>query len=234
MEKSFNNVAESLKRVQNEIGEAVVKFNRDPMSVRLMAVTKTVPPEYVNLAISRGVNLLGENKAQELLAKYDQYDKDGVDIHFIGHLQSNKVRQIIDKVSVIQSVDRISLAQEINEQAAKIHKIIDILIEVNIGGEDSKSGVSPNELEDLLHKIEDLPNIKTKGLMTIPPICDDTIQIERYFYNMQQLIVDIRAKNIDNVSMDILSMGMSGDFVPAIKYGANIIRVGTAIFGSRY
>lgn len=233
MEKSYSSVPENLKRVQNEIGEAIVRYNRDADSVRLMAVTKTVPPEAVNTAIANGITLLGENKAQELLAKYDAYDKDGVDIHFIGHLQSNKVKQIIGKVCMIQSVDRLGLAEEISSWATKSCKDIDALIEVNIGGEGTKSGTEPERLEELLQQISVLPHIKVKGLMVIPPICDNMQQTERFFYRIRELQVDMRAKNIDNVSMDILSMGMSGDFIPAIKHGSNIIRVGTAIFGGR-
>lgn len=233
MEKSYYNVSENLKRVLDEINEAVVKYNRKPETVRLMVVTKTVPAEIVNEAVALGVDLIGENKAQELLDKYDAYDKDKLDIHFIGHLQSNKARQIIDKVSLIQSVDRTSLAREIDAQAKKHSLTAKILIEVNIGGEKSKSGVSPDALEELLLSVATLDNIRAEGLMTIPPVCDNILQIEQYFYRMQQLLVDMRAKNIDNVSMDVLSMGMSGDFIPAIKHGANIIRVGTAIFGKR-
>lgn len=232
MEKSYSGVAENLKRVRYEIGEAVIRYDRDPDSVRLMAVTKTVPPDVVNKAVSLGADLLGENKAQELLAKYDIYDKKA-EIHFIGHLQSNKVRQIIDKVIMIQSVDRMSLAREISAQAGKAGVTTGILVEVNIGGEDSKSGVGPEKLEDLLREIAPLPFIKVRGLMAIPPFCDDIAQIERYFYAMRQLHVDMSAKNIDNVDMDILSMGMSGDYVPAIKHGSNIVRVGSAIFGAR-
>lgn len=233
MEKTPSSIAENLKRVRFEISEAAEKYGRGADGVKLMAVTKTVPIETVKEAVALGVDLLGENKAQELLSKFDGYDDNGVQIHFIGHLQSNKVRQIIDKVQMIHSVDRLSLAKEISSQAEKSGKNMDILVEVNIGGEASKSGVEPENLENLLYEISKLPYLATKGLMTIPPICDNIKQIEQYFYSMQQLFVDMRAKNIDNVSMDVLSMGMSGDFVPAIKYGSNIIRVGTAIFGSR-
>lgn len=233
MEKPYSNIAENLKRIRYEINEAAAKYDRDLSSVRLMAVTKTVPPEIVNEAILLGVDLLGENKAQELLSKYGEYNKQNAEIHFIGHLQSNKARQIIDKVSMIQSVDRVSLAKEIDAQARKTGKIMDVLLEVNVGGEASKSGVSPENLEKLALEIAGFESIKIKGLMTIPPFSDNNLQIERFFYAMRQLQVDIRAKNIDNVSVDILSMGMSGDYIPAIKHGANIIRIGTAIFGLR-
>jgi pyridoxal phosphate enzyme (YggS family) len=233
MEKSYNNIAENLKRLRFEIGESAVKYGRGQDDVKLMAVIKTIPSEAVNEAVALGVSLLGENKAQELLQKYNSYEKNGVDIHFIGHLQSNKVRQVIGKVSMIESVDSASLAREIDRQAQKNGVKTDVLIEVNIGGEASKFGVLPQHLEALLAEISKMPGIRVKGLMTIPPFDVGILQTEKYFSAMQELFVDIRGKNIDNVSMDVLSMGMSGDFKEAIKHGSNIIRIGTALFGER-
>jgi len=233
MEKSYSNISENLKRIRFEIGESIQKYGRDEDDVKLMAVTKTVPPEAVNEAIALGVRLLGESKAQELLNKYDSYDKQGVAIHFIGHLQSNKVRQIIGKVSMVESVDSVSLAREIDRQAQKNSIKTDVLIEVNIGGEASKFGVLPQHLESLLAELSKMPYISVKGLMAIPPFSDDVVQTEKYFSAMHELFVDIRGKNIDNVSMDVLSMGMSGDFKEAIKHGSNVIRIGTALFGAR-
>jgi pyridoxal phosphate enzyme (YggS family) len=230
MEKPYSRIAENLKAVMFNISEAAARAGRQPDSVRLMAVTKTVPAVFVNEAIAQGVRLLGENRAQELREKYDDYDKTGVEIHFIGHLQSNKTRQIIDKVAMIQSLDRLSLAKEIDSQAKKPMRV---LIEVNIGGEASKSGVAPERLEELLHGVSGFRNIKVEGLMTIPPISDDLRVTERYFHKMQELWLDIKAKKIDNVNMEILSMGMSDDYTAAIKHGSNIVRVGTAIFGRR-
>jgi len=233
MEKLYGNISENLKRIQFEINESIQRYGRGQDSVKLMAVTKTIPPQAVNEAISLGVDLLGESKAQELQAKYASYNKKGVEIHFIGHLQSNKVRQVIDKISMIESVDSVSLAREIDKQAQKNSSKMDVLIEVNIGGEASKFGVSPQHLEALLTEISSLPNTRVKGLMTIPPFSDDILQTEKYFSDMRELFVDIRGKNIDNVSMDVLSMGMSGDYKEAIKHGSNIIRIGTALFGTR-
>jgi pyridoxal phosphate enzyme (YggS family) len=234
MERPYSSVAENLKAVLFNIGEAAAKAGRPPDSVRLMAVTKTVPAKTVNEAISLGIRLLGENRAQELCEKYDKYAKTGVEIHFIGHLQGNKARQIVDKVDMIQSLDRISLAKEIDTQAQKAGKTMRALIEVNIGGEASKSGVAPEGLEELLHEVSRFKSVRVEGLMTIPPVCGSTLDSERYFHKMQELWLDIQAKKIDNVIMEYLSMGMSDDYAAAIKHGANIVRVGTAIFGSRH
>ena len=233
MEESYNNVLENIRRISDEIAKAAARFNRNPKDIRLMAVTKTVSAEFVNLAVESGITLLGESKAQEMLSKYDDYSKDGVDIHFIGHLQTNKVKSIIGKVSTIQSVDSLKLAREISKQSVSAGCVTQALIEINIGGEESKGGISPNEAEFIAREISVLPAIKLCGLMTIPPFSQKEAEIEQYFSHMNALLVDIRGKNIDNVSMDILSMGMSGDYIHAIKHGANILRIGTAIFGSR-
>ena len=226
-------VRENVKRIQEEIAEAAVKHNRNPDEVNLMAVTKKQPPELVNAAIACGVRLLGENRAQEMLEKYDDYNKENVEIHFIGHLQTNKVKSVVGKVSMIQSVDSIKLAEEINRISLQRDCITEVLLEINSGGELSKNGISPENAAELAQEIAVLSAVRLRGLMTIPPICDEIIQIERYFSQMQALLVDIRGKNIDNVSMEILSMGMSGDYIHAIKHGATIIRIGTALFGQR-
>ncbi len=216
-----------------EVRQAALDCGRDPAEVTLMAVTKTVAPDLVNEAIGCGITLLGENRAQELLEKYEAYDKDNVDIHFIGHLQTNKVRQIIDKVSMIHSVDSVHLAREIDRQAAKHEKIMDILVEVNIGDEDSKSGVAVEELEDLLLEISKMSHISVRGLMCIPPVCENIAESAHYFAKMQKVFIDMKQKNMDNINMSILSMGMSNDYKNAIQYGSNIVRIGTAMFGAR-
>jgi pyridoxal phosphate enzyme (YggS family) len=226
-------VRENLRRIRAEITEAAIRAGRDPAGVRLMAVTKTVPAELVNIAISDGVDLLGENRAQELCEKYPDYNREGVEIHFIGRLQTNKVRQIIDKVEMVHSVDSERLAAELNKQAARVGKLCEILLEVNIGGEASKSGVSPEELPDLAEKLRDFSHLRWRGLMTIPPICGTIVESERYFSQMEELFIDIRDKNRDNKTIDILSMGMSDDFSAAIRHGSTLVRVGTAIFGGR-
>ena len=225
---SKQEVAQNVSALQEQICQAAAAAGRDPAQVRLMAVTKTVDPELVNAAIDAGITLLGENKAQELCAKYDSYHKDGVEIHFIGHLQTNKVRQIVDKVQMIESVDSLPLAEEINKRCAALNKQMPILIEVNIGREESKSGVLPEDLPALLEEISKLPAVSVRGLMAIPPVCENNEQVSQYFYQIQQLFIDIKQKKYDNINMEILSMGMSGDYQTAIAYGSNVVRIGTA------
>ncbi len=221
-------VSENLKRVQYNIAEAKAKYRNENDDVRLMAVTKTVPYEIVNSVIEQGVDLLGENRVQEYLDKKDHYDKNA-EVHFIGHLQTNKVKYIVDSVKCIHSVDSLKLAAEIEKHAEKNGIVMNVLTEVNIGGEESKSGISTDMLDELVYGISEMKNIKLCGLMTIPPVGNS----EFYFEKMQRIFEDLKAKKVDNVSMDILSMGMSADYVEAIKYGSNIVRVGSAIFGAR-
>lgn len=230
---SFDTVADRIKCITDSIGETCVQYGRKSSDIRLMAVTKTVEVTRVNEAIAAGVILLGENKAQELLSKYDDYDKQSVDIHFIGHLQTNKVRQVIDKVSMIQSVDSISLAREIQRQCAKNDRKMDVLLEVNIGDETTKSGVTAEALPEFTAQMACFDRIKVRGLMSIPPVCERDIEKERYFSGLHKLFVDIRDKKIDNINMDFLSMGMSDDYLLAIKHGSNLVRLGTVIFGHR-
>lgn len=221
-------VSENLKRVQYNIAEAKAKYRNENDDVRLMAVTKTVPYEIVNSVIEQGVDLLGENRVQEYLDKKDHYDKNA-EVHFIGHLQTNKVKYIVESVKCIHSVDSLKLAAEIERLAEKNGIVMNVLTEVNIGGEESKSGISTDMLDELVYGISKMKNIKLCGLMTIPPVGNS----EFYFEKMQRIFEDLKAKKVDNVSMDILSMGMSADYVEAIKYGSNIVRVGSAIFGAR-
>lgn len=226
-------IRENAKVLMERIALAAQQANRNPSEVRLMAVTKTNSAQRVNAAIAAGITLLGENRAQELLEKYDDYHKDGCDIHFIGHLQTNKVKAIIDKVSLIQSVDRLSLAEKIDRCAKESGRVMPVLIEVNIGEEATKSGVAPQMLPELVSQIAGFSNIKIKGLMCIPPNSDNDLAKEQYFAQMYRHFIDIRAKKMDNVCMDILSMGMSYDFSLAIKHGSNIVRIGRELFGER-
>ncbi len=219
-------ISENIKRVRFNVEEAKAKYRKPDDIVRIMAVTKTVPYERVNLAVKEGLTLLGENRVQEYLEKKDFYDKKA-EVHFIGHLQSNKVRYITDSVTLIHSVDSVKLAAEIGRCAAKAGKTAEVLIEVNIGGEESKSGVSPDRLKELVCEISEMDNIIVKGLMTIPPIG----RSEESFDRMRTLFEDIKPSS--GVRMDILSMGMSADYVSAVKYGSNIVRIGSGIFGSR-
>lgn len=226
-------VAQNVQKIAQDVREAALQAGRDPSEVQVMAVTKTVDPVLVNAAIGAGITLLGENKAQELCAKYDSYHKDGVQIHFIGHLQTNKVRQIVDKVSMVESVDSIKLAREIDRHCAAIGKVMDVLLEVNIGREENKTGIFPEQLPALLEEAGKLEHIRVRGLMTIPPVCETEEEVLQYFSQMRQLFIDIKQKKYDNISMEILSMGMSADYLAAVRCGSNIVRIGTAMFGQR-
>lgn len=227
-ENCYEYVNENLRAIRENIAETAEKCGRDVNSVHLMAVTKTVAPEIVNHAVSLGLTLLGENRVQEFLSKQEVYEK-SAQIHFIGHLQTNKVKYIIEPVSMIQSVDSLKLAQEINRLAIAHNKIMDVLCEVNIGGEESKSGVSPDNLNCLLEQISGMDGIRVKGLMTIPPPSDSDIFLRR----MEELFNKVKSAGIQNVSMDELSMGMTHDYQQAIMHGATIVRIGTGLFGRR-
>lgn len=220
-------VRENYKRISYEIGEASYKYGSEE-PVQFMAVTKTVPPELINEAISCGINLLGENRVQEFCEKREAYLPEA-SVHFIGNLQTNKVKYIIDHVSMIQSVNSARLADEINRLASKRGIVKDILIEVNIGKEESKGGIFPEELQNLVYHVSECENLRLKGLMSIPPKTDE----EKYFSAMKELYIDISSKKIDNINMSVLSMGMSSDFTTAIKYGSNLVRIGSRLFGTR-
>ena len=233
MERLLTDIEYNYNHIKERIAEAAVKSGRKPEDITFLSATKTVEPEYINYAISLGLDHIGENKVQELLSKYDDYNLEDCSLQFIGHLQSNKVRQIVGKVDLIQSVDSLKLAKEISRVSQNKDVSTDILVEVNIGKEENKSGVMPENLEELLWQIKDLPSINIKGLMTIPPICDDYDKIRRIFCDMHKMFLDISSKKLDNVSMDILSMGMSGDYYEAILEGATMVRIGSALFGKR-
>ena len=226
-------IGDNILRVRENIETACAKCGRNPDDITLMAVTKTVLPELVNAAYQHGITLFGENKVQELCDKYDSYDFDFDKIHFIGHLQSNKVKYLPRKVSMIQSVSSVSLAGEIEKQFAKHDKIMDVLIEVNVGEEPQKSGVMPESLENLAEEIEKFPHLNLRGLMTIPPFTHNISETEKYFFKMYEILLDFQLKIGDNRNVNILSMGMSGDYINAIPFGTTIIRVGSAIFGER-
>ncbi len=217
-------------RSKMEIATKKSKYGQTP---RLLLATKTRTPEEINFAISRGIDLIGENRVQELLEKYDKIDRENVEIHFIGALQTNKVKYIIDKVDLIHSLDRLSLAAEINKQAAKIGKVMNVLCEVNIGNEDSKSGLSPDEMLPFLESVSKFEHIRVCGLMAIPPIMTDESTQKQYFQKIMNLYIDISTKKMDNVNMTVLSIGMSSDYDIAIEYGSTLVRVGTAAFGQR-
>ena len=228
MTDNYKYVSDNLAAIRENIAEAADKCGRKPEDIRIMAVTKTVAPEIVNHAVSLGVSLLGENRVQEFQSKQDAYDS-SAEIHFIGHLQTNKVKYIIEPMSMIQSVDSVKLAAEINRLAAAHNKIMDVLCEVNIGGEESKSGAAPGELLSLLEQAAEMEHIRVKGLMTIPPPSQSDIFLGR----MEELFGDIKTRNLNGISMEVLSMGMTHDYAEAVKHGSTIVRIGTGLFGAR-
>lgn len=225
-------IRENLEEVERRIAEAAKRSGRRREDIMLVAVTKTHPSEMMNEAIELGVTDIGENKPQEVRDKFD--DVLPAKWHLIGHLQTNKVKYIIDKVCLIHSVDSVKLMDEIERQAQKHNLNMDILIQVNISGEETKSGVKKEEVEELLLHASQLRRVKVRGLMTIAPKTDNSITNILHFDNMRQLFIDIRRKKYDNVNMSYLSMGMSGDYETAIEHGANMVRVGNAIFGERH
>ncbi len=225
-------IAENLKEVQRDINEVCKKCGRDPSEVTLIAVSKTKPLEDLKEAYDAGARDFGENKVQELTAKMPNLPSD-IRWHMIGHLQRNKVKYIAGEVELIHSVDSFRLAEEINIQAKRKKIIIPALIEINIGDEESKFGVRPDEAKELCKEISELDSIHIEGLMTVAPAADDPEEVRRYFRKMHELFLDIKSENIDNVEMKILSMGMTNDYKVAIEEGSTMVRVGTGIFGAR-
>ena len=223
---------ENLKDVQGRIQEACQRSGRDPREVTLVAVSKKKPLSDIEELLGTGQMEYGENYVQELCEKYEKISRP-VHWHMIGHLQRNKVKYLIDKVALIHSVDSLSLAEQIEKEAAKRGRVAEILIQVNVAHEDTKYGLDPQKVTDLAEQISQLPHVRIRGLMTSAPYVSDPEENRGYFRALHQLFIDIRRKNIDNVSMDILSMGMTNDFEVAVEEGATMIRVGTAIFGER-
>lgn len=225
-------VCDNYKAVEDKVQKACERAGRARSEVTLIAVSKTKPLSMIQELLPLGVRDFGENKVQELTAKEEALQKD-IRWHMIGHLQRNKVKYVVDKACMIHSVDSLRLAQEISREAVKHETMVSILIEVNVAGEESKFGVSPSETEDLVREAAKLPNIQVEGLMTIAPYVEDPEENRPVFRNLRNLSVDIRGKNIDNVNMNVLSMGMTGDYEVAIEEGATHVRVGTGIFGER-
>ena len=225
-------ISENLAEIEERIDKACKKAGRNREDVRLIAVSKTKPVEMIEACMENGITFFGENKVQELCEKYEQLPKN-LHWHLIGHLQRNKVKYIVDKAELIHSVDSFRLAETISKEASKKGVTAEILIEVNVAQEDSKFGVTVEQTEELIRQIASLPSIIIKGLMTIAPYTEVPEENRTIFRTLKQLSVDIRQKNIDNVSMNVLSMGMTGDFEIAIEEGATMVRVGTAIFGER-
>lgn len=226
-------IAENIAIIREKIARAARSVGRDPGEIQLCAATKMNDTAAVRKAIAAGIDCCGENRVQEMTQKLSESAYEGCPLHFIGRLQTNKVRQVVGKVALIHSVDRLNLLQAIDKEAARQGIIQDILLEVNIAGEASKGGFSVDELWNTLNLLPDFPNVRLRGLMAIPPICENPEGNHKFFQEMYNLSVDITRKKGDNVSATILSMGMSGDYADAIRCGSNMIRLGTAIFGPR-
>ena len=227
----MKDIQQNIADIEQKICAAAQKSGRKREDILLLAVSKTIDVQHIQEAVDCGLTELGENKVQEILEKYEKLEN--VSWHLIGHLQTNKVKYIIDKVKMIHSVDSLKLAEEINKRAKQANIIMDILVEVNMEQEESKFGVSPEDTLSLIQNIAFLDNIRIKGLMTVAPFVDNPEENRYCFRRMKQLLVDINNEKIDNVHMSILSMGMSNDFEVAIEEGATIVRVGTNIFGKR-
>lgn len=225
-------IKDNLKEVESNISKAISKAGRKESDVTLIAVSKTKPVEMLKEAYDCGIRDFGENKVQEITEKYPALPDD-IRWHMIGHLQTNKVKYIADKVYMIHSVESEKLALEISKRAVAVNRVIPVLIEVNIGDEESKFGIKASECLEFVKKIHDLPGIKVSGLMCVAPYTENAEDNRKYFKLLKQIAIDITNKNIDNVSMDVLSMGMSGDYEVAIEEGATYVRVGTNIFGIR-
>ena len=223
---------ENLKTVEERIQSACKKAGRKREEITLIAVSKTKPPHMLQEAYDLGVRIFGENKVQEIREKYEVLPKD-IDWHMIGHLQTNKVKYIVDKVKLIHSVDSFKLGEVIEKEAAKQNRIIDILLEVNVAQESSKFGLKTEEVIPLMEKFSQLPHIRVKGLMTIAPFVENPEENRAIFADLHKLYVDIKQKNIDNGTVSILSMGMTNDYEVAIEEGATMVRIGTGIFGAR-
>lgn len=223
---------ENLQVVEENIKKACEKSGRDREEVTLIAVSKTKPVEMLMEAYDLGIRVFGENKVQELVSKYEEMPKD-ISWHMIGHLQTNKVKYIIDKAALIHSVDSLKLANTIDKEAKKLNLVANILIEVNVAEEESKFGIHCDELEGVLREVAKLDNVLVKGLMTIAPYVTDSEENRGVFKTLRKLLVDMNGKNIDNIHMSMLSMGMTGDYQVAVEEGATMVRVGTGIFGER-
>ena len=231
-------VAENYRRVADQVAEAALRAGRNPDDVRLMAVTKTVDEALMQEAVAAGANLLGENRVQELERKRPQFP--ACEMHLIGHLQTNKAAKAVACADMIQSVDSVRLAAELDRVCAKTGKVMPVLLEVNIGRDEAKFGFLPEQLEAALDEIAAFRHISINGLMTVPPYSENIHKTKNFFLQMQQLYIDIRSKKLDNIrrgnaasTMDVLSMGMSGDYELAIEAGSTLVRVGSAIFGER-
>jgi pyridoxal phosphate enzyme (YggS family) len=225
-------IKDNLEHMRGRIAAACARSGRDPDSVRLVAVSKTKPAAMIDEAAAAGQIIFGESYVQDFLGKIEEV-RSKPEWHFIGALQSNKVKYLRGKVALIHSVDRLSLAREVDRQWGKLGRTVDILLQVNIGGEETKAGTAEEELKNLVRRTAELPNVRIRGLMTLPPFLDDPEEVRPYFRRLRELAEGIRKLGIAGVEMEELSMGMSHDFEVAVEEGATLVRVGTAIFGER-
>ncbi len=228
----MNRIETNINFIKNNINNACKKINRNPEEINLIAVTKTIDTEQMNAALKMGIKIIGENKVQEIMEKYDKIEYE-TQWHMIGHLQTNKVKYIIDKVDLIHSVDSIRLAKEIDKRAKKINKIIDILIQINVADEETKFGLSSNKIDNTIKEISDFGNIRVQGLMAMVPYVEDPEVVRPYFKRMKKIYDSLKNSSFQKVNMNYLSMGMTNDYMVAIEEGSNMIRIGTGIFGER-
>jgi len=223
-------IKNNLEIINEKIKKAASSVNKNPEEIKLVAVTKTATTEQIEEAINAGVKIIGENRVQDAKEKYQIFTAD-IEWHLIGHLQTNKAKYAVEIFDCIHSLDSIKLAQEIDKRSLQFGKIKDVLVEVNVSREESKYGIKPEEIEPFLKGISEFPRIRVRGLMTIAPIVEDKEKIRPYFRKLRELSKEIKSKNIENVKMDYLSMGMTEDFEIAIEEGANMVRIGKGIFG---
>lgn len=228
----MNTIAQNIDDIRSRIKAACLRSGRDPDSVKLIAVTKTIDAEQINIAVEAGLNILGENRVQEVLHKYEAINGD-VSWHLIGHLQTNKVRHIIDRVTLIHSLDSIHLANELQKRASLRNKPVQVLVEVNVGQEATKFGLPPDEVAGFLESLKGMDHIQVRGLMTVAPFLEDPEDDRMIFRRLKDLFEDLKKLNLPNVQMEHLSMGMTHDFEIAVEEGATMVRVGTGIFGTR-
>ena len=225
-------IAANIRTIRKGIEEACARVGRDPQEVRLVAVSKTKPAALIEAAAAAGQQLFGESYVQEFLAKRDEVGAT-VEWHFIGHLQSNKAKYLADGVSMVHSVDRLSLARELNRQWGRREQVLDVLLQVNLGEEQSKSGTSERDALELARRLADFPHLRLRGLMTLPPYCEDPEEVRPYFRQLHELAHQIERLTLPGVEMRELSMGMSHDYQVAVEEGATLVRVGSSIFGAR-
>lgn len=227
----MSSIAENIREIRDQIGKAAARVNRNPADIGIVAVTKTVPVDRIEEAVAAGLNVLGENRVQELTGKYPFLP--GVEWHLIGHLQSNKVKYITDKVSLIHSLDSLSLAEEINRRTLSLGRAMDVLVQVNVADEQTKSGVRPEDTAGFIDSLKGLPGLKVKGLMTIGPYCENPEDIRPVFRKLRLLAEEVKTIGFPGIDMKHLSMGMSNDYIIAVEEGATLIRLGSIVFGLR-